>query len=199
MDFAQLLADTVTLRKADGTVRKNIPASVQQGAIIIFDKQVSFDPDDKLSRVLPNGQTEELVIIDAHYTSDPDGAGDMAHWSIKYRRGGQQPTPPSSSIIYNVTGPNSRVNVQSADHSTNVVRAETPRVIEELRRVVTVEIADTNERTRLLSKITALESSYGHPSFLSKYQDFMTAAANHVTVLAPFFPVLSGLLSSISG
>jgi len=45
-----------------------------------------------------------------------------------------------------------------------------------------------------LERIDKLEQAQGTPGFLASYQAFMTAAANHMTVLAPFLPALAHLL-----
>jgi len=39
-----------------------------------------------------------------------------------------------------------------------------------------------------------MEAQQGTPSFIDCYKDFMSNAANHMTVLAPILPALAGFL-----
>lgn len=99
-----------------------------------------------------------------------------------------------ANITYNVSGTNARVNISSTDNSRNVVKQEMPQIFNDLRQVVEQNIVNENERGQILKTVDGMEQAYGSPGFLKRYQDFMTAAANHVTVLAPLLPLLAGLL-----
>jgi hypothetical protein len=88
---------------------------------------------------------------------------------------------------------NPRIN-HSADYSTNTVNVATPVVFNDLRRVIREHVREDVDRDRLITEIEAMQSSHGQPNFLKKYQDFMTAAANHMTVIGPFLPALAALL-----
>jgi hypothetical protein len=56
-------------------------------------------------------------------------------------------------------------------------------------------IRDELERDKILSHIADLESTKGSKGFLSAYQTFMGVIADHITVFAPFFPILALMLS----
>jgi hypothetical protein len=189
--FRAFMTEAVTLRKMDGTVREKIPASVQRGKIIFFDATLSVVTGDRLSRPLPNGQVEEYVVENPHFSAAFEGI--PAHWSLECRRADHRPKEPFGNT-YNVTGNNSRINIHAPDYSTNVVHSEAPAVFNDLIHVITTQIADAKERDNLLKRVGELEETHGKASFLSKYQEFVTAAANHMTVLAPFLPALSALL-----
>ena len=53
---------------------------------------------------------------------------------------------------------------------------------------------DAQERQDLLLKVDALERAKGKKTFLTAYQAFVAAAANHMTLIGPFVPQLTGLL-----
>jgi hypothetical protein len=88
-------------------------------------------------------------------------------------------------------GDNSRFNVNGTDNSVNVVSQD---VFTQLRET-TASIADQAARTDILARIEDLEKAKGSGSFLQAYQNFMASVAAHVTVFAPFLPVLAKMLS----
>lgn len=98
------------------------------------------------------------------------------------------------NITYNVTGTNSRVNINSSDSSTNTVTSETVNIFTQLRDALN-QIGDEEQRETISTKIDAMESSHGTSGFLSDYQGFMASAANHMTVFAPLLPSLAQLLA----
>ncbi|MGA9526894.1 MAG: hypothetical protein WBS24_02130 [Terriglobales bacterium] len=105
----------------------------------------------------------------------------------------------SSITVYHVEGDNSRVNVNSADSSVNVVTKTTDQIFENLRQQVESGLQEGNERTVILEKLTALEQSQGSPSFTHRYTDFIAAAANHMALLTPFIPALTEMLHKALG
>ena len=102
----------------------------------------------------------------------------------------------AKTVIYNVTGANSRVNVQSVDSSTNVVNIERNELFVSMRRAVEESGIDTTARAELLNRIEALESAKDQRTFAQKYADFIQSAANHIALFAPFLPALAQLLGS---
>lgn len=102
-----------------------------------------------------------------------------------------------STTIYNVQGDNARWNVNSADHSVNIVTKSSDEFFTTLGGRIESEIADGDERKRILETLTALQDSHGKPSFAQRYTDFMAAAANHITVIVPFIPALTEMLHNV--
>jgi hypothetical protein len=51
------------------------------------------------------------------------------------------------------------------------------------------------ERTELIAAIAAMEKAHNTPTFVERYKDFIALAANHMTIIGPFLPALSALLS----
>jgi len=54
-----------------------------------------------------------------------------------------------------------------------------------------------NERATILEKLTALEQTQGSSSYAQRYSEFIAAAANHMTLIAPFIPALTELLHKV--
>jgi hypothetical protein len=98
------------------------------------------------------------------------------------------------SITYNVTGTNSRVNINSKDSSVNTVTTVSSQVFVQLRDALR-QIDDPKEREQISSSIDSLESSCGTRDFIWNYQQFMSVIADHMTVFMPFLPALARLLA----
>ena len=97
---------------------------------------------------------------------------------------------------FNLAGPNTRVNIHSTDSSTNIVY-EQPSFAE-IRKAIESEVADNIERSAILAKLEDLESARDRESGSKKYQAFIAAAANHVTILAPYLPLLGHWVHSLA-
>jgi hypothetical protein len=103
----------------------------------------------------------------------------------------------SPSTNYYVQGENARLNVNSTDNSVNVVIESKEEFFGALQQRIESEVRDGDERRRILDALTVLHESYGKPSFAQRYTDFIAAAANHVTLVAPFIPALTEMLHRV--
>lgn len=106
----------------------------------------------------------------------------------------KQPPVQPTSITYNLTGTGARVNVNSTDSSVNVIHTDVSKVFSEVREAVG-RIPDPNARLEVGRAVDEMEKAHGSSQFLQKYQAFVTSAANHMSVLAPIIPAITGLLS----
>jgi hypothetical protein len=95
-----------------------------------------------------------------------------------------------------VSGPNSRVNINSNDQSNNTV--VTGGVFNEVRRALDGAALPVEERTILRTLVDELESAPDKTSFNARYQAFIAAAANHMTLLAPFLTPLAHMLGQLA-
>jgi hypothetical protein len=95
---------------------------------------------------------------------------------------------------FHLHGPNSRVNMNSTDNSLNIASVSNDKTFVQMREAAQ-SIRDELEREKILSHIAELESTKGSKGFLSAYQTFMGVIADHMTVFAPFLPVLAQMLS----
>ena len=60
--------------------------------------------------------------------------------------------------------------------------------------VITPSSISEPERAALLDHVDVMQADVGKQGFTKRYHDFITAAANHMTVIGPFLPALSSLL-----
>jgi hypothetical protein len=107
---------------------------------------------------------------------------------------GAQRKSPQTVNIYNLHGAHSRVNIQSADQSVNVSSITQQQVFSGIRQAVNQGVSDARERNIILEKLDALEKSVHSDDFLSQYQAFINAVANHMTIILPFIPALTQML-----
>lgn len=102
----------------------------------------------------------------------------------------------SPTTNYYVQGENARVNVNSADHSVNVVMKSTEEFFGAIRQRIESGVSDGGQKQRMVDALTALQVSHGKPSFAQRYTEFIATAADYVTLLTPFIPQLTQMLSN---
>src|SRR6478735_5600007 len=101
----------------------------------------------------------------------------------------------SPQVVYNVSGPNAKINIQSTDLSTNIVNVESAALFDKLRNVIQESIQDADAIKRLSEQVDAMQAAAGTKTFLGAYQQFVSVAADHLTLFPPFWPALTQLLS----
>jgi hypothetical protein len=100
--------------------------------------------------------------------------------------------------IYHLTGPGSRVNVNSVDNSTNVTITES-QLFSKLREEITAKVQPNEERDRILEKIATLEKEPNPHSLWDRYTELVGVAADHMTLLCPFIPALTEWIKKAIG
>jgi hypothetical protein len=101
---------------------------------------------------------------------------------------------PQITNVYNLHGENSRVNIRSSDQSLNISNVTSEQLFVNLREHINENVLDQTDRGELLERVSALEKATDKQTFLERYQAFIGAAANHMTLIAPFVPALTQLL-----
>ncbi|ATF04077.1 hypothetical protein PhaeoP75_04478 (plasmid) [Phaeobacter gallaeciensis] len=191
--FEGMLNDRVTLVKKDGTVAKeNIHAMVQPKTIFMDDATLPIEPGDRLLRLLPSGLVDEYIVNEPGFYSGLRGM--KAHFQTKVKRS-DAPAAQPSTIINNIQGNNARVNINSTDNSQNLAMeigaSETLRALREELDRSSIPADDAHAIREAIEKMETAGSKEG---FREGYQSFMAAAANHVTVFAPFLGALASFL-----
>jgi hypothetical protein len=188
------LTDRVTLVKKDGQRFEDLPASVQPTLIVTQDPKIPIEDGDQFERRIPSGVVEIFLIVDAGFYQAFGGV--TAHYQSKVRKStANRPTVPQTQVVYNLSGPNARVNIRSTDSSTNVVNVESAALFDKLRNKMQEAIKDADALKRLSEQVDAMQAAAGTESFLGTYQKFISVAADHLTLLTPFLPALTQLLS----
>ena len=177
----------------DGTLRARTKGIVHREKITLPDTSIVILVGDEIRRTLPNGTEETFTVIDPTYHQAFHTI--PAHFDVKIQRKGNFPKGTGGHYTIHVSGANSRVNLHSIDNSNNTLHASGDvfsNASDALRRAVS-DHQELAHLTQLLDEMKNSSEDKGH--YLSVYQKFVTAAANHMTVLAPFIPALTSLLS----
>lgn len=128
----------------------------------------------------------------------------QVRYTVARQKAMTQPAPSSSPqapvhITYNVSGTNARVNINSTDSSINSVNEQAPEVFAELLAAVKASGVDSERLSMLERAVREMEQGYGQPTFLAKYQVFMSVLADHMQVfgpiVAPYLPALAKLIT----
>ena len=176
-----------------GEFFENLPALVQSNMILTTKTEVPIEDGDRFERSLPSGVLERFLILDAGFMQTFHGI--PAHYQSKVHKETAIPeVVPSTPIVYNLVGPNTRVNIQSSDSSINVVNVEASALFDDLRKALSESIKDESLRQRIRETVDAMQTAVGTRSFVDRYKDLIGVAADHVSVLAPFLPALTQLL-----
>lgn len=186
-----LMNEVIVLRKQDGTEIREIQANVQRGKIFIADGTVPLEEGDTLIRQLPNGMTESYIVEDRGYYATIGGI--QAHYQTKVRREGTTPGG-RSPTVWNVSGANARVNINSQDNSTNIITITPQNVIAELRKAIEAKVTG-EQKEKLLAKLEEMSEARDRETKLTKYQQFINLAANITTILAPYLRALASWLA----
>jgi hypothetical protein len=180
--------EQVRIIAPDGAERGSVPAYFAGNTVIIDDMKADMEAGDELRRLLPNGKDDVFRIDDPQYY---DTGHFPAHYQVKVSRKGTF-THNTGGHYISVTGPNSRVNVGSTDHSTNV--SQSGNVFGDMRQAVQLGVTDPAERSGILGAIDDAEKARGTDKFLSAYQRLVSVAADHIGILGPFLPALAGMM-----
>ena len=195
--FGAFMNDRVSLIKKDGTRFENLPASVQSGRIFTYDPKIPIEDGDQFERQLPSGIVEVFTVVDSGFQQAFHGI--PAHYQSKVRKNtAESPRSPRPAaepqVVYNLIGPNARVNIQSSDSSTNVVSVESVVLFDNLREVIRKSSLDSTIAGQLIQNVRAMQSAVGTKTFAERYKEFIAVAADHMTLVAPFLPALTQLL-----
>ena len=68
-------------------------------------------------------------------------------------------------------------------------------VLLDLRKAIEIGNVEPLARVKLLAGLEDMQQAQSTPSFIDRYKDFIALAANHMTIVAPFLPALSALLT----
>lgn len=100
----------------------------------------------------------------------------------------------SSSITNNLYGNDSKINFNSMDNSTNNKNIDSENLFEELKATIEKGITNTNKRSELIDQIDEMKNTRDTSKFKDCYKNFISTAADYVTLITPFIPFLTSHL-----
>jgi len=188
--FEQFQTDTIRIISKDGSnTSADLKAHVTPGTIGLYDLSVDVLEGDFVERDLPNNRTERYQIFEANYHDKFSVI--PAHYILKVRKTTAISSVPNTKTVYNLHGNNSRVYHNSQDQSNNVMNEANDNVFSLLKQIIEDKILDNQ---KLLAILDELEQSKGKSGYIEKYTAFIANAANHMTLISPFIPILTALI-----
>jgi hypothetical protein len=174
----------------DGKLRYRTKGLVDPKSITIPDSSLLIQPGDEIRRRIPSGVEETFEVIDpVYYQAFHDIP---AHYQVKVRKKGTFPSGQGGNYSVHVSGLNARVNIGSRDHSTNI--ATRGDIFGDISAALQRVVTNAGELQRLLAAVDEMKRQSGGAGFAPAYRSFVSLAADHVGIIAPFLPALSQLL-----
>ena len=194
-DFDFAFPDRVAVRTAsDGQWHDNIKAQVQRDKILLLEGKLPIMEGDEIRRNLPNGITEEYAIEHVEFQAAEMDFPDMMTAHVRKQGSALHQRRQGVQNIYNLTGTNPRVNVNSVDGSVNVLTVNSEKLFSDLTKVIGEQVQDAKLRDQMSALVQRMEQTRGTHEFTVSFQSFMALAANCMTVVLPFVPALTQLL-----
>ncbi len=143
---------------------------------------------------LQNNQKETVGTIFTGTVNEPAAASATLclEYAARYDESqGAAPHDQPSGTTINVSGDQSRVNINSTDSSSNVIASDHHQIFNDLRETIARQIPE-QDQSAIMTAVDAMEAAVGTEHYVDRYKAFMSTVSDHITVLAP---LLGGLVS----
>lgn len=187
--------DQIDIVAPDGTVRCSVLGYYSGTEFVLDDPKADVEVGDEIRRPLPNGKEEVFRVVNPVFHNDKSGRMFGSHWQVKVAKDGNFPRHKGGNYNINLHGTNARVNINSTDNSVNTSIEESP--FTSIKSAIQHGVPDQAEKSELLSRIAKLEKAKEQGSFTKAYQQLIGSAANHMTILAPFLPALTQMMTQL--
>jgi hypothetical protein len=195
--FEQFQTDKIKIIKKDsGAVSPEIKAMVDSKNCLIhihtrnITEGWDINDGDYIDRILPDNRLDRYIVLDNGFKTS---------WQVfpeRYECVVKKTTSidifQATSVVYNLNGHNTRVYNDSIDNSKNIININNSELFDSLIRTIKDQVSDNSE---LINFVREMEKNQGKSGFVKSYQDFISSAANHMTILAPYLPALTQLLT----
>lgn len=182
--------EKLKLIKANGNIINDVEALVEPKKIFVDDASVIIEEGDVFERTLSNGAIENYEVLDRGFYKGMHGIPD--HYQVSVRKTTSKSY--SNRITYNINNESGRININSVDNSTNLnfsLSKEDEALFSTLKELAnSIENAD-----EICGLVEEMRTNVGKERFAEKYNNFVQSIANHMTIFAPFIPMLSNLLT----
>jgi hypothetical protein len=201
MSLQSMTNNPFTLVKNDGQ-KIEFRGLLTSPNLTTFNHNLQVEDGDTVERTLPNGTLERFQVMDTGFHPGLSGAVGP-HFKMKVQKLGRPISTLRASAdnvtnIYNVRGPNARVNLQSVDSSSNIANIGETELFDKIRSAIEAGVMGP-QRDQMLSAVSELQTSVGTESFPDKFQKLMAFSANAMTVLGPYLPAFGQLAASALG
>ena len=185
--------DTVTVIHKNGARHENVRASVQKNKTFIADAKLPLSVGDLIERSLPSGQTEIHRCTNVHLWTGTGGI--PSYYEINYELEGAARTYASPTVNVHISeSPQAHINLNSTDQSRSFINRQSEDIFSQIRDLIEERLSDSDDWDLLLERVEDMERNQGSSAFTESYKNFMSVAADHITVLAPVVPSLTAML-----
>ncbi len=185
--FLQLANTKVMLIDKAGKEYGPFQSTCSNTKATLWMSELPVEEGDKLVKLLPEGAMHYFTIQECKYVSGFYSI--PQHFVLMIHKDNSiVPTSGHSTVVHN-SGQNSRFNLNSVNTSSNIILENS--IFLKLRETLNQHIADKETVDKLTKLVNAMEQSKNTPAFTDRYAEFVQNAANHMTILAPFFPLLA--------
>lgn len=185
--------DQIDIVSPEGEVRSKVLGYYDGEGFVIDDMAVDVRVGDEIRRILPNGQEEVFAVADPKYF----GSGGFGpHYQVKVRRQGNFDAHSGGNYSVSVSGANARVNINSTDFSTNTVQHLS--VFSEVRSALEADGMAFETLMEVDTRLAEMQAAKDKETFARAYQNFVGAVADHITVVVPFLPALTEMMSKLA-
>lgn len=181
----------IKIEKSNGTIiNDDIEALVEPKEIPVDDASVIIEEGDIFERILPNGVIENYEVLDRGFYKGMHSIPDYYHVSVRKTTTKLY----SNRVTYNITNESGKVNIDSVDNSVNInlsLSNEEETLFNALKELT----ASIEDGDIICKSVDEMHDNIGKETFVVKYNNFIQSIANHMTVFAPFIPMLSNLIA----
>jgi hypothetical protein len=99
----------------------------------------------------------------------------------------------TAGTVYVLSGQQAKLNINSIDNSVNSISISETDVFPKLRSELNAKMPDPARRQEIIAVVNELEEARGSRSYAEKFTSFLSVAADVMTIIGPFIPVLAAL------
>lgn len=198
MDINFFFPEVVSIEHATGVVTPNLRAQIaRSNEILLWGDKTIISVDDVLVHTLRNGAVHRYHVLDVNYQAGHHPLPATTTLSVRKEGAKTYKNTGDRQQVYNVTGDNARVNVNSFDYSTNTAGRYANQVFHELQTALQNLPDEYSFKSDLIASAHTLTNTAPNTSaFTERFKEFMALAANCITVVTPFLPEITKLLGN---
>lgn len=180
--------DKIVIKKTNGETYACNHATIQKTKAFIYCGEIPLDEFDIIIHEIQEGYKKEYVVTNAGYYNErnigPHYQADIEPKAVFDKK-------QKETLINDITisGNNPKVNINSIDNSINLISIPFNEIYEKLN-----EIEDENIRNDSIRCLKELEESKDSETYKSKYVEFINILSSHMSIIAPFIPILTQFL-----
>lgn len=185
--FKKRAKDKIIIKKRNGETYPCNNATIQKTKAFIYCGEIPLEEYDIIIHKIRDGYEREYIVTNAGYHDEilePHYQADIEPKTVFDNKQNE-----TSVNDINISGNNSKVNINSIDNSINLFQIPFDEIYERLN-----EIEDETVRNESIKCLKELEESNDSETYKNKYVKFISTLADHVAIIAPFLPLLTQAL-----